>query len=40
MLTKYYLRFYYKDEFKYIRIKISYNLPIGNVGDINKIQPF
>lgn len=37
---KYYLRFYYKDEFKYIRIKISYNLPIGNVGDINKIQPF
>lgn len=37
---KYYLKYYYKEKFDYVRIKISYNLPLGSNGDMDIIKPF
>lgn len=36
----YYLNFYYKENFNYVRIKISNDFPVGNRGDIDKIRSF
>lgn len=37
---KYSLKYSYKHTFEYVKIKISYNLPLGSSGDLDSIKPF
>lgn len=36
----YFMKFHYIENVRYIRVKVSYNLPLDNNGDLDKIQPF